>query len=161
MKYAIYGKNIPSLMTSNNYVQQYLARQQSGREEWLTDNEIGNLFGLQWVPGYEQFWRSGTGTTAGRESQATVNYVLGDNQVVFCPEPSREWWERLDGSYPVPTNINIVTDADAAMNQIKLVSGKFSYAQVMMRPIGSLLTCGHTFLYAMKVPNAVMVATVA
>ncbi len=154
--HAIYGKNVPSYMTSNSYVQQYLARDGSGRGEYLKDNEIGNLFGIEWTPGYKQFWKTGESLT----SSGTVNYVLGDDEIIFCPKPSKEWWERLDGSYPVPTNINIVTDAEAALDQIKLVNGKFSYAQVMTRPIGALLTCGDTFLYVNKVPNAVMRADV-
>jgi hypothetical protein len=153
IKHAIYGKNVPSYMTSNTYVRDYLARDGGGRSEWVKDNEIGHLFGLDWSPGYEQFWRSGA-------TQSTVNYVLGDNEILFTPEPSKDWWERLDGSYPVPTNINIVTDAEAAMDQIKLVNGKFSYAQVMTRPIGALLTCGDTFLYVNKVPDAVYRADV-
>ena len=154
VKYAIYGKNIPSYMTANNMVRDYLARDGSGRGEWLKDNEIGNLFGLEWVPGYEAFWRSG-------DTQDTVNYVLDDDEVIFTPEPSRNWWERLDGSYWVPTNINLVADAEAALNNLKLVNGKFAYAQVTTRPVGFVVTCGTTFLYVLKVPDAVWDATVA
>ena len=46
------------------------------------------------------------------------------------------------------------------MDQIKLVNGKFSFAEIMTRPLRALLTCGDTFFYAMKVPDAVYQAVV-
>lgn len=154
VKYAIYGKNVPSYLGLNTQVQAFMARNGRRNEDYLASNEIPDgLFDFKWIPGYRQFWKSG-------EEQTTTNYVLGDDDIIFCPEPNAGWWERLDGSYPVPTDINIVSSAEQALANISLETGKFAYAEVVRKPIGALLTTGDTFAYVLKVPDAVYVADV-
>jgi hypothetical protein len=146
LRYAIYGKNIPSYLTVNAFVQDYLSRSPNRNEEWLASAELpSGLFGLTWVPGYEQFYEDATGTN---------RTILGDDEVVFCPEPSSEWWERIEGSYAVPTSLNIFNDASAYDN-FKQVYGMFGYSHLNHNPPGASMFVGDTFAYVLKVPDAV------
>lgn len=149
LKYVVYGENILSYLINNNYIKDYLAREGKQRNEYLNDDEIGHLFGLDWIPGYSQFFNTNVGTDS-----ETSNFIVGADEIIAFPEPSSGWWERLDGSFPVPTNINIQTDIETAFKSIELVSGKFSYSLVDLSKLSAVLNCGDTVLYALKVPNA-------
>ena len=89
------------------------------------------MFGLQWHPAYEAFYEDDGGVAQ--------DFITGD-QVVFTPEPSMDWLDWLEGTYPVPSSVgsitpdavsslaNVslatvwVTDQDDATGRIKLVS---------------------------------------
>lgn len=148
---AFYGRKVPNYLTNNNYVIDYMKTNTMRQNKYLEDAELPNLFGFNWLPAYEMFYN---------DDNDTDQVIIGDNQVVFCPDPSPEWWEPLEGSYPVPTNINLQTDAQAAMNSIKEVHGMFSYSQVTISPTGLSVFVGDTFLPTIKVPDAVFQATV-
>lgn len=153
IKYVMYGENILSYLIANNYVKDYLAREGKQRSEYLNDDEIGHLFGLDWIAGYDQFFYSGA-------DQSTCSFILGADEIVAFPEPNRGWWERLDGSHPVPTNINIQTDIETAFKSMHLEHGKFAYSRVDLNKLSAVLTCGDTFFYALKVPDATYVLDV-
>lgn len=149
LKYVVYGENVLTYLIQNNYVKDYLAREGKQRGEYLNDSEIGHLFGLEWIPGYDAFWYS--------DNQTTCNFVLGADEIIGCPEPNQNWWEMLEGSFPVPTSINIQTDIEAAFKSIDLVHGKFAYSYVDLNRLSAVGNVGDTFLYALKVPDATYV----
>lgn len=146
LRYAFYGRNIPSYMTQNNYVQDYLSRNPSVAKPYLDTAELPGLFGLTWVPAYEFFFQDNTETN---------NTVVDADKVIFTPEPSQEWWEILEGSFPVPTTLNIQSDAVAAMRSLKEVNGAFAYGCVVDNPPSVVMRAGDTFLPVIKVPNAI------
>ncbi len=152
LKYAFYGENVPSYLTTNSFVLDFMARNDKMNPEWLADGEIpSNLFGFTWVPVYEAFY----------EDTAGVNQDLWDaDAVVFAPEISEEWWDWLVGSYEVPTTLTIHTDATAAMQSLTTVFGKFAYGTVTVDPIGVKTIQGNTFLPALKLPDAIFSADV-
>ena len=156
IKHIIYGENVLSNLIQNNFVKDYLAREGKQRGEYLNEDEIGHLFGLDWIPGYTQFWNSNV-----NESNETSNFIMGADDIIALPEPNRNWWERLDGSFPVPTNINIQTDIESAFKSIHLEHGKFAFSYVDLQKLSAVCTCGDTFLYALKVPDATYVLDTA
>jgi hypothetical protein len=152
LKYAFYGESIPSYLTANDYVLDYLARNPTMQAKWLDSAEIPDgLFGFTWVPAYEAFYEDADGT-----NQDLWN---GDS-VVFTPEVSDDWWEFLEGSFEVPTTVNVMTDAEAAMRSLATQHGMFGYGVVTHNPPTVCGYYGDTFIPALKVPDAIFQADV-
>jgi len=151
LKYAFYGKNVPSYLTQNNYVVEYMTRNSSRQNEFLSDAELPNLFGLTWMPLYEFFYNDSTNTP---------QVVIGDDDVIFTPEVSSAWYEPLEGTYPVPTTINIQTDAVAAMDSCKYIPGMFAYGYTTLAPVGINMTMGDTVLPVVKIDKSIWQSTV-
>ena len=152
-KIALYGKNIPTYLTQNDYVLDYLARTPGMQSVNLKDNTIPDLFGFKWVP----VWKAGYDTDAG-----THTAVWPANGVTFLPdkEDAPAFWSMFEGSYQVPTTINILSDAQAAMASLKTVYGAFGYSQVSMKPVSISMVMGDTFFPAIKLPNTIWIADV-
>lgn len=151
IKHVFYGINIPSLITQNEYILDYLARNPAENAEFLNSNEVGTLFGLTWHPVYTAF--------ANDQNDAAFN-IWGDNLVTFTPEISADWFDIIEGSSLVPTSINVVTDALAALNNLKQVWGMYGYGLTSHNPPGIVEYMGDLFFPAIKIPDAVFQATV-
>jgi len=153
LKEALYGQNIPTYFTNNDFVIDYLARQPNMSVDWLKNaGQIpAGLFGYRWTPVYTGFWEDANGT-----NQAIWNA----DRVTFTPEVNDDWWEVLEGSFPVPTSVDIVGDALAAMQNTKDVYGPFAYGQVTHDPPGICTWMGDTFLPVIKNPDTLYQATV-
>lgn len=152
IKYALYGINVPSYLTQNDYVIDYLARNPAMQTKFLESADVpSGLFGLQWIPVYLSFFED--------QNDTNQTIVSGDT-VIFTPEISDDWWEILQGSYTVPTTINIVADAAAAANSLKIVYGMAGYSQVTPNPPGIASFYLDTFLPTLKIPDAIFQADV-
>lgn len=150
LKYAFYGANIPSYLTNNNYVLDYLSRNVNMAQRFLDQAELPEgLFGLQWVPVYTSFFEDADGTN---------QTIFGDDAVIFTPEIDATVYELMEGTYGVPTSFNAVADLAGALASIKQVRGMFSYALPIHNPLGVEMYSGDTFLPAWKVPNAIFQA---
>lgn len=148
-----YGKNIPSYLAVNDYVHDFLAREGKMDEEYLKDGEIPQgLFGFKWIPSYKMFWEDNSNTNQS---------IFGDDSFTATPDVSAEWWQFLEGSYPVPTTVNIVADAVAAVQSLKQVWGMFGYGMVSTNPVGLSTFYGDTFLPVLANPDAIYQAVVA
>lgn len=145
LKYAFYGKNIPSYFTTNDYVLDYLARNPVMQAKYLESADIPDgLFGFTWVPVYTSFFE---------DSGNTNREVFDGDAVVFTPEPDKRWWAMAEGSYPIPTNINIISNAEEAVRSLKQVYGIAGYSQMMTNPVTIGTFMLDTFLPLMKNPD--------
>lgn len=151
LKYAFYGENIPSYLTQNDYVLDYLSRNPSVSPEFLQSAELGNLFGYTWVPVYESFFE---------DQDATNQDLWAADAIVFTPEVSADWWEVLEGSYEVPRSIDVSGSAESIMSQMETVYGAFSYGKAEHDPPGVALYMGDTRIPTLKVPDAIFSADV-
>lgn len=154
IRYAFYGRNVPTYLTANNYVEPYLSRNVPMASPFLKNTEIPDgLMGLTWVPAYEFFFEDSTGTN---------NVVVGNDDVIFTPEPSQDWWEILEGSNWIPSSLGTVhSDGVAAMGSLREVNGMYAYGVVTDNPVGVAMRAGDTFMPVIKVPNAVFQGVVA
>ena len=154
LKYAFYGVNLPTYFTTNDYVLDYLSRNPTWSNKYL-ESEHGEipdgLFGLTWIPVYNSFFEDSTGTN---------QEIVGVDKVIFTPDVSSDWWEVMQGSYLVPTSINITTDAGAAMNSLKQVYGMFGYGLAGHNPVTVNTFYGDTFLPVIRNPDVVFQADV-
>ncbi len=148
LKLAFYGKNIPSQLSQNDFVHDFLSRENKTMDkEYLDTGEIPQgLFGFEWIPVYDMFWEDSTNTN---------QVIFGNNAITFTPEITEEWWGFLEGSYLVPTTINIVSDAVAALDSLKQIYGMAGYGQVTLSPVGVKTTYLDTFIPVLTNPDAV------
>lgn len=160
---AFYGRNLPSYISQNDYTEEYMARHQEMRDQYLTGmngKKLGGaipqgLFGIKnWVPVNTAFYEDDTDTN---------QTIFGVDQVVFTPaidDSMSEWWETIEGSTLVPTTVDIQTDAMAALNSMKEAQGMYAYGKVHDNPAGIVMRSGDCFLPAIKVPAAIFPADV-
>lgn len=147
-----YGANIPKYLCTNNCVKEYL-KANSGLSAALTQSTIPDgLFGLNWRKVNGAFFEDHTGA---------VQRIFDGDYCGFTPNVGREWYELLEGTYPVPTTIGgAFADAEDAIDSFDTVQGMFSYATVEGNPPAIEHVAGDTFLPALKVPTAVYLADV-
>lgn len=150
-----YGINIPSYITQNNYVIDYLARNPTERAEFLNSAEVGSLFGFTWHPVYTSLWDTSTDS-----STNTYQYTWGNDNITLTPEVSADWWEWAEGSYMVPTSLNIASNAESALNNFRQVFGPFAYGMITLDPPGIVEVMGDTFLPVLKNGAAIFQANV-
>jgi hypothetical protein len=154
LRYAFYGKNVPTYLTNNTKLQNYFVRSAGDNTQFLTTAEIPSpLLGLTWLPAYDAFFEDATGT---------LQNLVGDDQVVFTPDPSPDWIGWLEGTYPVPTSVGMVT-TDAAQqlrSAVTTAAGMFAYGTLSTDPVTVKMVAGDTFLPVLKVPGGIFIATV-
>lgn len=152
LKHCFYGQSIPEYFTNNNYIKEYLAREPMRRGSILKSGDLEpeyTLEGIKFYPAYTAHYR---------DHNNSVVRIFGDTSLVFTPDPEEgeeSWYELLEGSYTVPTTINIQADPKAAFNSTKQIHGKFAYAAMQMDPIGLNIIMGDTFMPVIRVPEAI------
>lgn len=152
LKYIFYGENIPSYLTANNFVKDYLARHPDMRDEFLTTSEIPNgLFGYSWIPVYKGFFEDSSGTN---------RTFFGADAFTATPEIGMDVYEYMEGTYPVPTSFQPSPGLMQAARSIEDRVGQFCYAVPINNPVTVEVHAGDTFLPIWKVPDALFIADV-
>lgn len=153
-KVALYGKNIKSYLIQNNYVKDYMARNPAMQTQWLKDNTIPDgLFGMTWVPVWKASFTKDDGTKVSLWPADGITFLPGE-------EDAASLWSMFEGSNLVPTTIDIVPDAMAALAAVETVFGPYGYSQLNHKPISLSNVMGDTFLPAIKIPEAVYITDV-
>lgn len=154
----LYGKEVPTFMSQNNYVQSYLSRNAIMNERFTTSGEIPDgLFGIKrWIPVYTTFF----------EDQNGNNQLIWDDSLcVFMPDLSQpdkmDWWAMFEGSYPCPRSLEVQRDAIAALNNFEIVYGMGAYTAVDLRPPSLEVTHFDTWLPGLRNEKAIFQAEVA
>ena len=152
LKYAFYGENVPDYIFKNTTYRDFLKLNPSANAQATNGNVPNGFCDLIWLPAYEAFF----------EDQNGVNQdIVNPDGVTFTPAPSMDWWEWLEGTYPVPTTVGAVTgDGAQAAASIMTAVGMFGYGQVIADPTTIKHVAGDTFLPVLKVPKAVFQAIV-
>ena len=153
IRHAFYGSNLLDYFLDNTALSSLIS-DNTGFQESAAGGEIPDgLLGLSWHPVEEAFYVDNDGSYQ--------EFFDGDT-VVFTPEPMPEWYELLEGTYPVPTDVGAVaSDAAETLGGVAIDSGMFSYATVTTDPVAIKHVAGDTFLPVLKVPKAVFIAKVA
>lgn len=156
LRYGMYTEKIPGYFASNTEVQAYLSRDNNlgMRNHFLNTGELPpGLFGLEWVPVYEEgFFEDATGTN---------QEIWNVDQVVFTPAPdANEWWRMQYGSLYVPRSINVSGEGAAVLDNCDIRYGMGGYGAVNLNPIRADMYYFHTFLPALQNPDAIYNADV-
>jgi hypothetical protein len=150
LKYAFYGANVPTYLTQNSYVLDYLSRNPVMGAKFLETAEIPDgLFGLTWVPVYTSYFEDADGT---------LRSFFNADSITFTPDITPEVYELLEGSYMVPTTFDAAANLVSALNSLKTVWGMGSYAVPEHNPLSATQFAFDTFLPTWRVPDAIFVA---
>jgi len=153
IRHCFYGPNMPANLLNNTAIKALIAASPTLSESFANaPGEVPQgLLGLQWHPIADAFFVDADG--------AYQSWFSGD-EAVFTPDPSPDWWGVMEGTYPVPTTLDVVNDMMAALGSFTPVQGAFSYATIGHNPPGITHFAGDTFLPLLKNPWAVFLADV-
>jgi hypothetical protein len=146
LRHAFYGPKIINYLLANTALKEILVRNPAYQAALASGEIPDGVLGFVWHPIAEAFFEDMGGTNRDWS---------GDDTLILTPEPSAEWMGWLEGTYPVPTTINVASDAEAAARSVRPVAGRFTYAQVIADPVTVKQVSGDTFLPVLKVPAAV------
>lgn len=152
---AFYGNAIAGAIATNTTAQAYLARNPQLNTDYIKGGVIPQGFGgiKNWIPAGSSFFA---------DKDNVVQRILTDNQVVFTPAMSSDWWGCQEGSFMIPSTLNIGVGQTAAEMQDMMVEmfGPFGYALLSHNPSTVQQFAGDTFGFILKVPAAVWQSTV-
>jgi hypothetical protein len=158
LKYAFYGENCPSYLQINEFVKDWFIRYPEKRDQFYDTAEIPDgTLGFTWIPVYESFYEDQNGT-----NQALWNA----DQVTFTPPLTglpdhMRWWRMIEGSWEVPTSLNVQSDAMESLKSCKTVWGMGGYSAVIMNPVRITAFMFDTFLPTIVAPATVFQAITA
>lgn len=151
LRYAVYGKNV------KEYLQDYAssAGMLVGNPELQNTFRNGattfQMFNLTWIPGYDGFFIDQNGT---------AQTILGDDQVVYMPEPDFTWYDLMEGSELIPSDFQMKANAADIANSLQEMNGMYSYATLVDDPVTIKQIAGDNFLPVIKVPKAIYIADI-
>ena len=158
--HAFYGENIPGYFTANNGFKEIIHGSARMAEAAAVTEIPDGTGGIEkWYPISEAFFAQGPSVLGGDET-ASLEDWFGPDDIVFTPDPSPDWWEVLEGTYPVPRAFTITKDAMQQIQSLQQVAGAFTYCVLVDDPVSIKHLAGDTFLPVLKVPAAVFRATV-
>lgn len=149
--HAFYGSSIPDYLYANTQISAMIAGSPRLSEAAANGDIPQGLCGLQWHPVNAAFYDDYTDT---------IRDWFASDKVVFTPDPSPDWYEFIEGTYPVPNGLGVSSDALAALANVTATAGAFSYATITDDPVGIKHLAGDTFLPVIKVPGAIFIADV-
>ncbi len=152
LDYAFYGEDILGYLWANTVLKEIINRFPAFQAAFSAGRVPNGLLDLNWVPIAEAFFNDKDGTNQD---------FFGGDAVVFTPTPSVDWFEFIEGTYATPSNLGTVSsDGVAAIGQVSVQQGMFSYAHLTADPVGIKQIAGDTFLPVLKVPEAIFIADV-
>lgn len=152
LRHVFYGAKMLEYLLANNQVKELLKANTALSAAFTARTIPDGFLGLSWHNGAEFFFE---------DSNGSIVTPVGDDAAIFTPDPSPDWWEVMQGTYEVPTDIGAVSaDASQAVNNFATVPGRFNYATISKDPSGIKHSYGDTFLPIIKVPAAVFHADI-
>ena len=94
-----------------------------------------------------------------RAVDGSMQPFLPVTTAVFTPPPGEPWMKASSGSTVLPRSIGVMPDIDAALGNLDVVYGPFSYAKLLDDPVRVMGYLGDKFGFHFAEPNAVWQAT--
>jgi hypothetical protein len=146
---AYYGSAVLGKLLGNTAIKELINNNPSLSSQAVMGGIPDGLAGFKWVPISEAFFNDASGNNQ--------DWFENDN-IVFTPDVNNEWYEFIEGSYPIPRSQSISNDMTAALAQLNETQGAFSWAELTTDPPGIKHLGGDTFLPVLKVPGAIFIA---
>lgn len=152
IRHAIYGANVLQYILGNTAMQNAFKLNSAYQAAAINGEIPDGLMGLSWHAAGSTFFVAADGE---------AKTVFDADSITFIPEISPDWYDLVEGSYMIPTNVGVGTEVSSVMlSNLTTVEGRFSYAVVTHNPVGVTQFAGDTFLPIIKVPGAVWFAKV-
>jgi hypothetical protein len=149
IKNAFYGKNIPKYVFANDVAKNWINQNQQLSAAAFRANAVPEGFqDLNWhEAGSNVGWFSANGT---------FNKFVGDDEIVFTPEVSDDWWRMVHGSNAIAMGpVRRGGEAGDMLADIEEVFGPYSYAEILSNPTRIEQFTGVTFLPLVTATKAV------
>lgn len=127
-------------LIKNDFVNSYFASTPAGVQA-LTEGTIGRFMGLNWIA-YDGTYK---------DSAGVVQRFIPKNKLIVTPGPDPEWGFFRQGSDVVPTD---------DQRDMQEVVGRYAYSKVEVNPASIGLYAGEVRLPIIRIPDALVVATV-
>lgn len=152
LEYAFYGSNIQAYLALNDYTKNLIVGNPADAAAFSRGIIPDGFLELKWRKGMGAFYE---------DKDGVFQSWWGPDTVVFSPTPTPDWWELVEGSNPVPTNLGrVAVDAIDASSDVADVTGMASYAVLGSDPVSIKQVGIDTFIPLLKVPGAVFIADV-
>lgn len=151
LRHALYGQNLPDYFLTNTQTKELMNRDPALRTAVASGELPQGFLGFQWWPVDEVFFEDKDGTN---------QTMFGVDSLTLLPEVSTDWWNFVQGTYPVPNSINVSSDATGSLNNFTVTAGMFSYSTVTVNPPNIEHVAGDTFLPWLVNPKAIFQADV-
>ncbi len=153
LKYAFYGKNIPSYLAINDYIQPWWVRYPQQNAHYSATGEIPDgFYGIdKWIPAYKAFYEDNSNTN---------QTFVGDDACVFAPEIDASVYEMMEGTIMVPTSVQPMQNPTDPMGDCAQVTGMAAYGITTWDPVSIKVFRLDTFLPLWKVPSALYISDV-
>jgi len=158
--HAFYGANVANYLINNTALSTYFSRAafptplySSGvGPHVLSSGDLpANLLSLNWIPGYMEYYLDSTGTP---------QTLLGPDEVVFTCDPDAvDFWQPMEGSYPVPNDYG-PTSVDDVISAYDEKFGMAAWAKPCNNPSTAELFFVDTFLPTVTIPNCIFQSVV-
>lgn len=149
LRHVFYGPNVRKYLLDNDDVKQLL-RTDSAMANALKQGAIPDGFGdaqLRWHPMQRSFFNDASGTNQ--------DWFSGD-EIVFTPEPSRDWYEYVEGSELLPSGtLGTFGDANAALDATEEIFGRGAYAKLEDDPVQLKQVSVDNGMPVLYVPDAI------
>ncbi len=149
--HAFYGKNLLRYFLNNDKIKELINRSDAMRTQAAKGEVPQGLFGLQWWPAYQFFFKDDAGN---------IQTIFEDDDLVLTPEITPEWYDMIEGSTLVPTTGVGVVEPDmmTALRNTTNSRGMWTYAQIISggeHPILGKQWFGDCMLPIIKAPKAI------
>ena len=162
IKHAFYGNDVFMYINNNTEIKDYAKRNPGYQDSFLKNEIPAGFLGLDWHPMREAFYASNVvPQTSAALDNGLATSIWPSKLVTFTPDITPDWYEMLQGTYPVDASIDEGESAEEIAQKIITATGMFAYAYMTRDPMGIKEVAGDTFLPVIKVPAAVYQATVA
>ncbi len=140
---AMYGDEILGYLATNDYVKNQWAGSAESLNNAIMANAIppGFLGIDEWIYFGSAFYEDETGTKH--------NWIGGDD-IIFSPTMNQSWWEIGQGSTPIASTYEPMSDLDAALDSVELLRGAYGYAFVDRNDMSVKYAQGDCFLPILK-----------
>lgn len=159
---AFCGKNIKRHLFNNTEFKDYAKRNLACQEAVLANKIPANFADLTWYEMTEAFYATNTANDGSALTKSVAKPIFDPDTVVFTPQISSDWYELIEGSYPVPAGEEEGGSASEILNRFQQTYGHFGFAKrgIDANPSVIVEFQGDTFLPVIKVPYAVFIAKV-
>lgn len=160
IKYAFYGLNVMTYLYENNILEPFLSRAafpvpaypNAVNQTILDSGQLPhNFLGLTWVPAYNFYYLDQNG--------AAQSFIGADEVVFTCDPDEADFWQPIEGSFPVPQKYDFTAPGDVLSNYSEQF-GMFSYGKPAQDSPTADLYFGDTYLPAVTNGSCIFQATV-
>ena len=159
---AFCGKNVRRYLMNNTEYKDYMKRYEPAQKA-AYEGKIGAGFAdFNWFEMTEAFYSQDKANDGSALTPNKALPIFDPDTVTFTPDISTEWYDLIEGSYPVPAGEEEGGSASEILSRYVETFGHFGWAKRGVDDNPSVIVefQGDTFLPVIKVPYAVFIAKV-